>query len=185
MDANLILKNLIAIATILLICGLYFLTKRWPISIDTTFSQHAATNRQSYVYYIVLFVVTLPLLVIFFGHWFVPTFHVSKMFLLLFFTSCVTQILCTLFPEKGRWRIPHQILAGVSAILLVLCMSMLSTAIAIPLVFQLIFIVGLICMLTIIVITALQGAKLKRKMIFQIVYYVAFFIPVLAITYIS
>lgn len=69
-----------AIAVAISAAALAVLVRVWPQGTHKTFSQHAAAHRQAIVYYVVLFSVVLPLLLLFFLGWFVPALHVSRWF---------------------------------------------------------------------------------------------------------
>lgn len=176
-------KNLLLISLILLCSGLYFLVKRWPKGVDATFSQHAVTNKVSYVFYILLFVVSLLPLIIFFDRWFAPTYSVTEIFLTLIILSCLAQIACTFFIEKGRWTVPHRMFAGISAVLLMPCMLILANTNEISVTSRSFFVIGLLTMLIVVIVALVKRDRLKSQMLYQIGYYSAFFVPILIATY--
>lgn len=54
------------LAVSILAVGLSLVVVKWPRSRHFTFSQHVAVSKQSILYYVGLFTVVLPLLVLFF-----------------------------------------------------------------------------------------------------------------------
>jgi hypothetical protein len=119
-------KYLGLLAVLILLCGLLFLVLKWPQSKRMTFSQHVAAHKQAVLYYILLFSAVLPLLLLFFVHWFVPTFGLSYWFSIFILASSILQYACTLIPEVGGWKTTvHQWLAGLSAICLMPAMIVL------------------------------------------------------------
>lgn len=166
-------------AVVILAIGLGLLAIRWPRGIHKTFSQHAAASRCLIVYYAVLFSIVLVLLNIFFITWFIPTFRLSGIFTVLILGSSLCQLLCTFIPETNSWRIVvHRILAAASAVLLLPCL---------PLLFTLnggeIAIASFIVMTCIIAIVFITRAKPRYSLLLQTTYFIAFFAPIIALSY--
>jgi len=112
-------RNYLLYSIVVLFSGLLFLICRWPRGRNYTFSQHAAGQRSSILYYIALFATALPMLYIFFWKYFVPHYKLPALTLGLIGASATAQIGCTLVPEIGdRHTTVHRVLAGLSAVLL-------------------------------------------------------------------
>lgn len=169
-------------AIALLTAGLIFLVRRWPKDIHHTFSQHAATNKASTIYYVVLFAAILPVLAIFFFSWFVPIFNVPPAFSILIVLSLVCQLVCTLIPEVGKYVKLHRALAGISGVLLLPSLIICTFAQGLDMADKALAIVGAVIMAIILVLVA--GKKVRYALVLQTAYFGAFFVPILAISYI-
>lgn len=168
---------------VILLCGLTFIVWRWPQGKQVTFSGHVAVAKHKIVYYITLFAIALPLLILFFVKWFVPTFNLSIWFSISLIVSAVTQQACTLIPETGGWKTRwHAILAGISAFSLLPPLILILISNHIPVLGRMVTLVSLLCMAGIITILTMQKGK-RYYLILQAVYYAAFFASVLLISY--
>lgn len=172
------------VAVVVLAAGLLFVVRRWPRGASYTFSQHIALRRLSVIYYAALFFVTMPLLVLFFVKWFVPEFGVSYWFTVLAIGSAVAQCACTLVPETGGLKsVIHRTLAGISAILLIPALLILSQQAAFSGFDKLALWLGLAVMTAIVAIVAKSGGEHKSFLVLQAGYFAAFFTPILFISY--
>ena len=171
------------LAFLILVLGLGFILWRWPQGKHLTFSQHVAVARYKRIYYIVLFAIALPLLLIFFGQWFVPTFGLSMWFTIFVSLAALAQCICTLIPELEGWRKKsHQLLAGISALSLLPPLGYIVVTTHIPIVGRVISVVSLLGMVGVIGILLLRKGS-RYHLVLQVVYYVAFFLPILVISY--
>ena len=157
----------------------------WPYSIRHTFSQHVARQRSSYVYYVIMFSVFLPLFLLFFIGWLIPHAGLPAWSAAFICIASITQYACTFIPETVGWkRRWHRILATTSAFGLIPPIIILA-------IFSHIYEVRLISVLSVIVmfvmpIIFLQPKVLKRfgeSYLIQVAYYGAFFVPVLVAAY--
>ncbi len=149
-----------------------------------SFSQHAAAYRHTYFYYIGLFFIVLPMLLLFFDKWFVPAFNLSSWFSVFIATSAAAQVIVVLIPESGgRKTLYHQVFAAFSAILLipalitVLLSEMISSAT------QIICVINLLIMLSTIAVLVHGKGRHEYLMLLQITYFTLFFIAILTATY--
>lgn len=111
-------RHLVLISLLVICVGLFYLVKRWPKA-GATFSQHAATNKASALYYVFLFMLALPPLAIFIVGWLTPQYNLPSMVNILALSSILLQHIVTFVPEFGGWRTPvHRVLTGLSALLL-------------------------------------------------------------------
>jgi hypothetical protein len=182
MDSLINEKYLGIVSVIVLLIGLLFLVKKWPKDIHHTFSQHAATNKASVVYYIGLFTVSLPILAIFLFSWLVPTFNISVLFTILISLSLICQYACTFVPEIGANVKHHQLLAGISALLLLPSLAVLLYVPSVGFVYKIITAVSIVVMVGIL--TRVTSRNVEYALVLQSVYFVAFFVPIIAIAYI-
>jgi hypothetical protein len=166
----------------ILLMGLLFLIKKWPKNIHHTFSQHAATNKASIIYYISLFTITLPLLAIFLFAWLVPTFNIPALFIALISLSLICQYACTLVPEIGAGIKNPQTLAGISGLLLLPSLVVLLYVPGVDIIDKIITAISLFIMIGIIVRVA--DRKAKYILLLQSGYFIAFFTPIMTIAYI-
>jgi hypothetical protein len=172
------------LAVAILAFGLTFLVVKWPLGIHRTFSQHAAVKRMLTTYYFALFSVALSLLLTFFITWFVPTFQVSRWFILLVAASSVCQILCTLIPETKGWKVRwHQILAGLSAILLLPSLFVLFYANTVQIDGKICLVISIFMMCGVIATTLIRRTRLRHQLLLQATYFIAYFVPIMYISY--
>lgn len=177
-------KYLGLLSVCLLLCGLIFVVMRWPQGKHLTFSQHVALQKQSIIYYSVLFCIVLPLLLLFFVGWFSPTYNLPISFNVFIIVSSITQIACTLIPETGGWKTKyHRALASVSAICLVPALLFIVTSNQISDISRILAMLGTVTMLSIIITLIRSGGKHSHFLILQSTYFAVFFIPVLAAAY--
>lgn len=169
-------------AVAILAIGLVFLIRKWPKDIHHTFSQHAATNRVSTIYYATLFAVILPVLAIFFFSWFVPAHNVPLVFSILVALSLVYQLACTLVPEVGKCVKTHQVLAGISGLLLLPALLMCIFASNIGMIDRALIVIC--CATMALVLLLVMSKRTRYALILQATYFTAFFAPILVISYI-
>lgn len=177
-------KYLGLLAVTVLILGLIIVVIKWPRGRDSTFSQHVAGQKISVFYYVMLFSIVLPLLLLFFFKWFMPEFGLSLWFGLFIVLSSITQYASTLVPETGgRKSHYHRVLAGISAILLVPALMIILTASPIGPLAKVITTVSLLAMVGIIYTIVRGKGKHPYLLLLQSAYFAAFFTPVLFISY--
>lgn len=185
MTANEALKPLGALSVFILTIGLLLVVRFWSQGLSKTFSQHVATSKKGIVYYTLLFTIVLPLLLVFFIGWFVPTFQLSSWFTVFLVVATTTQYLCTLIPETGGIRSQyHRFLAGLSALALIPVVTMLMTASTVSVFNRTVASVSLLCMVGIIAILVAKRAEHKYFLLLQSLYFAAFFVTVLSMTYV-
>jgi len=170
---------------LILVLGLIFVLYKWPADKHLTFSQRVALQRQSIICYAILFILTLPPLLLFFIGWFVPNFYISSWFAILITISSVTQLLATLIPETRGWKVTvHRFIAGFSAVILVPTLAILLTASTLSLVKQFVVLIGILIMSSVIArLMVTQKEVLAPSFIHQSIYYAGFFVPILVISY--
>jgi hypothetical protein len=168
----------------MLMVGLTFTVKRWPGGLHMTFSQHAAANRWSIIFYSSLFLVTLPLLLWFFASWFVPEKGLPAAFLWFAGIAVLFQIVCTWVPEAGGLRtIAHRTLTGISGV------AMLPLVVMIAVSPNLSGLVRATAWAVLLIMVVLLGIALKHQkgyrwaLLLQAGYYGAFFVAILVTTY--
>jgi hypothetical protein len=172
----------------ILACGLSFLVIHWPQGKNATFSKHAAAQRITIIYYIVLFAAVLPLLLLFFIYWLTPTFRLSPWFIIFGATSELLQHAVTLIPElAGRRAHWHRALTGLSAALLPLMLVVVIAAPYVSNVEKMVTGAGIITMLGIASYHRLSSNKAEphNELILQAVYYGTFFVVILVLTYMA
>lgn len=188
MLANPAFKPLLPISVAILILGLWFLVHRWPRGVNATFSRHAAAQKLTIWYYIVLFAIALPLLFLFFMFWFVPYYGLSYWFLFFVGASQALQHIVTLIPEVGGWRTKwHGICTSLSALLLLPALICILASSSVHIVSK---VIVAACLLTMMGIIAYQVQSNKQKksgylLLLQSGYYGAFFVAIAASAYIS
>lgn len=185
MQANQTYMNFGLIAAVITVMGLLFLVRKWPKGSQYTFSQHSAAHKASTIYYSALFAVMLPLLLLFFIKWFIPTFKLSIWFTILIVLSAATQFTCTLVPESGGLKSKyHRLLAGCSAVLLLPAMYILIVSGNITTSMTMLAFTMLGIMLGITAFLAVAKGAHKYLLFLQAGYFACFFVAILGITYI-
>ena len=178
------MEHLIILIILLLIAGLFFTVTKWKGGLYMTFSQHAATNRWSKVFYALLFLITLPMLMLFFADWFVPIKHLPNAFLWFAAIAIVFQILCTWFPEEGgKKTIIHRILTGISGIAILPLVLIIAASPHFSMIVRSIAWVGLFIMMIFLGIALMHQKGFRYALLLQIGYYTIFLIVILTTTY--
>src|SRR5882672_4665850 len=104
------MQHLGLLTVLLLIVGLTFTVTTWKGGVHLTFSQHVARKRSSKIFYSLLFLITLPILMLFFYAWLVPTKNLPNSFLWFSTIAVLFQIICTWIPEEGgRKTVVHRV----------------------------------------------------------------------------
>jgi hypothetical protein len=177
-------KYYILYALLILLIGLVILALRWPQGINKTFSQHAAAQKVTIIYYIALFLLVLPILYIFFYKYFVPHYQLSNLVLYLVAFSSLAQIACTFIPETGGMKtIIHQLFAGVSGLLLIAVIGYLMAASTISSFDKIIMGASLAIMLFILSLVIVWKRSPLPQLLLQSVYFGVFFIAILFATF--
>lgn len=151
-----------------------------------SFSQHVALHKYSIAYYIALFSVVLPLLLLFLLGWFMPEYNLSAWFGFFVASSAAAQFACTLIPEVGGWKsYYHRLLASVSAVMLVPALLILLFSETINTPARIITLASLLIMTSIIYRLVVSHGKHRMLLVIQSVYYAAFFAPILFLAYLQ
>jgi len=180
------MQHLIIFIILLLIIGLTFTVIRWRGGLHMTFSQHAAANRWSKIYYALLFLVTLPLLMLFFIAWFVPTKHLPNAFLWFAATAIIFQIICTWVPEEGEGkRIVHRILTGISGVALLPLVGIIATSTYLSMILRNVAWVALFLMMVLLGIALVNQKGYRYALLLQVGYYAIFFTVIVITTYLA
>ena len=177
------MQHLIILVILLLIAGLTFTVTKWRGGLHMTFSQHAATNRWSKIFYALLFLVTLPILMLFFVEWFVPIKDIPSIFLWFAAIAIIFQIACTWVPEEGgRKTVIHRILTGISAVALLPLVFIIATSSQLAIVRNIAW-GGLLLMIMLSIIALTNKKGYRFALLVQISYYAIFFLIILTTTY--
>ncbi len=181
---NEVMQHLIVITIIALILGLIFTATKWRGGLHMTFSQHAATNRWSKIFYASLFLTTLPVFLCFIVFWLMPQKQLPEIFFWFAFIAVIFQVLCTLFPEENDWKTKlHRALAGISGVAMLPLVWILAMSLGVSSFARTIAWIALGCMLAILVLMLFRKATKQWALLLQISYYSAFFLAILAATY--
>lgn len=179
-------RFLIILALSILFSGLWFLVWKWPQGKDMSLSQHAAAYRHAYFYYIGLFLVVLPLLMIFFIRWFVPEFHLYLWFTYFIALSAAAQFIVVLIPESGGKKTTyHRFFAAGSALMLIPSLVIISRSEAISSISRSVSIISLIFMVTIICVLIAGRGKHAYLLVLQVAYFALFFLAILSATFLQ
>lgn len=155
------------LAFIILITGLIFVIFKWPAGKHLTFSQHVALQKQSIIYYVALFSITLPLLLLFLVGWFQPTFQLSPWFNVFIVLSSIGQLLATIVPETTGWKVKfHRFISGMSGVLLIPMLVLMLSSEQISIVGKIITLLGIITMASVIGVLMINKKRLLLLHIF-------------------
>lgn len=181
-------KNFILIVSLITVVGLSVILKAWPYGINRTFSQHVARHKAGIIYYILLFLMILPLLLIYIFKWFIPTFNPPAVFGYLIIVASVTHFACTLVPETGgRKTFIHQMLAYTSADCLLPATILVALTPSVSSFGRVVAAISGLIMTGIVAIFVKAYAKDKGEhnylLILQASYFTLFFLTLLVATY--
>ena len=178
------MQQLILLPLAILVAGLAFTVLKWRGGLHMTFSQHAATNRSSIIFYALLFLFALPLLIGFFATWYVPRNNLPVVFLWIATVSAILQIACTWFPENGGKNTKtHRLLTGISGIALLPLVIIIATSSTFSIFVHCVSWVALGVMVILLTIALRNQKGYQCALLLQIGYYAAFFITILVSTY--
>lgn len=166
--------GLFSLAT--LVAGLAYVAVHWRYGIQYTFSQHVARHTDGIVFYIVLFLSTLPPLVVSYFETLLSKFHLPLWSGMALAGAALAQILCTFFPERSPQLIRvHRALAGLSAgsLLIVMAGCALGAAPLEATVSRL-----SLGAMVIVAATALTRTGRRSALLLQAAYFGVFFIPI-------
>lgn len=178
------MQHLGLLTILILLIGLTFTVTKWKGGLHLTFSQHAATNRTSKIFYSLLFLFTLPLLLFFFAAWLVPTKSLPNIFLWFSAMAVFFQIACTWIPEEGgRKTVIHRILTAISGVALLPLMGIIALATNLSITIRSAAGIGLGVMLTLLSIALRNQKGYRYALLLQLGYYTVFFLIILLVTY--
>ncbi len=178
------MKHLLLLAAVVLWTGLGFLIKRWPQNISKTFSQHAAAQRESILYYAVLFSIVLPLMALYVVNWLIPTFNLSWTFTVFIWLAIVTQFVVVLIPETKGWRyFTHRFLAFWGAFFLLPTLYFLAANQGVSIAGRYASGVSLVIMTGIFATLVASKAEHQYFLILQGSFFALYFISLLTVTY--
>lgn len=178
------MQYILVVVIFALICGLTYTIKKWPGGAHMTFSQHAAANRQSKIFYSLLFLVTLPFLLWFMSAWLVPQKSLPVAFTYIAALAILLQIVCTWFPEEGGLKtIIHRVLTGISGVALLPLVAIIATASSLSSITRLIAWVVFAVMIILLAVALSHQKGYRWALHIQITYYALFFLVILFVTY--
>lgn len=172
------------VSLLILAAGLMVVPIKWPRGRHYSFSQHVAMSKSAIIYYAILFAVSLPLFNLFVIKWFAPMYQLTYLFVVIIVTASIAQIACTLVPETGgRHTSIHRILVGISGLLLIPALAIMLTSPYIDIFGKIFTAASLIAMLSVVAIVSLQLRSPRNWLVLQVVYYTAFFMPIMLVAY--
>lgn len=178
------MQHLGLLSFLLLVVGLLITALKLPGGLSKTFSQRVANSKIAEVLYSLLFIVTLPLLYLFFADWFVPSLGMTWHFLFFAAIAVIFQIVCTWVPERGgTMTTVHRTLTGISGIALLPMVFIIATTQSTSAYLMIISWIALIGMLTLLAVALLHQKGFKYALLLQVGYYALFFAVILLVTY--
>ena len=110
--------------------SLFILLTHWPRTPNKSISQHSASHKDAYIFFTIIQASVGFVLWLFVISWFVPHFHLSKLFLLVYSITAWLQIVVSFIPDKvhGKKSVIHLHMAncfalGMYVITLMLCLA--------------------------------------------------------------
>lgn len=177
-------KNLIVLVSCVVVAGLSLVLKLWPYGINRTFSQHVARHKTAIEYYIMLFLIILPLLLLYVFKWFIPTFHPTPWFGFLIILAAISHFACTLVPETGgKMSTIHRFLAFLSALCLLPTAGIIAFTPTISSIGRVVAAIATIVMLGEFLLLLKNSAEHQYLLIIQASYFALFFATLLTVTY--
>lgn len=156
----------------LLVGGLSYLVYRWPAGgVRATFSQHAAVSHAATNFYVLLFVGSLPTLVVWHIVWLAPSLRAPFATTILMALAAVFQIAAACVPERKPHVLAHRVLTSVSVAAILLYTTILWAHTR-----QWVIACCLVLMLAVVVYALVMRDKAKYPMVLQIILYAAFFV---------
>lgn len=172
------------LAFVLLALGLSYILYTWPQPERKSFSQLIAIRRVSIVYYILLFSIVLPLLLIFFFRWFVPHVGAPMVFLAFICVASILQYLAALIPERGGHIAVHRKLASASALCMPAALVTLLFSARITWLEIGVLLIGIVSMLGIgLILISKKQETVPVTYVEQAFYYGSFLIPIMLVSY--
>lgn len=178
------MQHLIVLVMAILAAALTYVVIKWPGGLHMTFSQHVALRRESQLFYALLFMAVLPLLLWFFAVWLVPERGLPDAFLWCAVAAAFFQVACTFVPETGGGRtMIHRTLAGISGLAMLPLVGMLVVTPSVSTFARATAAVAFVAMSAIMGFAIKYRAGHNRVLLLQVGYYLAFFVAILAATY--
>lgn len=156
---------------IVLLLGLVYLVKRWQDGgVHATFSHHAASTENASRYYVLLFLVTLPFIMIWFVVWLAPQIRLNSASVAMMLVAVVAQIWAATVPERSLTISRHRAITSLSIAGIIGVTSMVLYA-------SRSWLVGfcLVCMLIILGYAASRGDRSRYPLLLQAGFYTMFF----------
>lgn len=179
------IKQLGLISILMMWLGTYALLRHHLPDPGKTISQHASRSTRYHIIYGILELIVASLFFVFIFGWFMPTFELGLIFGLAAVIGLIGTFVAALFPDREGWRGKfHSIGAyGMAMSLLVMNLVLVQSA-EIHLFTRLILYIGIAYMI-IGTLTAIVNTPLYRKnaLNFQIIYFLAFHIPIVLAVY--
>lgn len=94
-------KSFGILSFVVLWSGLIFMIRKWPGNRSMSYSSHAAATKSGSIYYFAMFSLHLALFYTFIDRWFVPTFQLPNMFLVLSLAAVFGQFVAVCVPTTG------------------------------------------------------------------------------------
>lgn len=168
--------------------GLLILLTKWPATKNKSISQHSASFRQTFIFFTAIQSIVGFTLYLFVIRWFIPTFHMSLLFTIVYTVTAWLQIISAFIPDKmiGRSSVIHQHLANAFAVGMLLTTLLLLLASTIHGWPKLLFyVVAAYMIYGMILISSKRGKPylLPNYLMLQVIYIVAFQVAFLSVAF--
>ncbi|MFZ1258097.1 MAG: hypothetical protein WAQ25_01375 [Candidatus Saccharimonas sp.] len=165
------IHGLFLVPLLVLAIGLVYFIRKWPKGgVHATFSQHAASTVQATRYYIALFLVCLPPIVVWFVVWLVPTLQLPIFSVVAMIVAAAAQIIATSVPERAPNIELHRAITAVSLVAIIITTAFLWLSTHSNMVAG-----CLLMMLLIVAYASTLRDRAKYPMLLQVGFYASFF----------
>ena len=164
--------------------SLVCLLGKWPRNGRKTISQHSAKSRNTYIFFSISQTITGLMSHIFVIVWFIPHFHLSVTYTIIYSVMATLQLVSTWIPdiEKGLSSKLHTFLANSMALSLFVFMLVLTTTSRIPVTGR--WFAGISALYMLVIIIGIYTKLIKQNYLyFQIAYIVLFQVTILTLAY--
>lgn len=164
----------------------FYLTKTWPGTKAMSLSKHAASAKGATRLFVVTLLAGGTVSYLWLVTWFVPSIHLSTIFVTLLTLTFITQVVVALIPDTERWKRKTHLIAAYSMSVLYIPLSIL--IIHDNKVAKAARIIGIICLIYMVIaaIVFLTTKRARARYLFeQVLYVVAFQVIILSAAYLK
>ncbi len=178
------MKQFGLIAYMLFVGSVAYMLFRWSGESTKTFSQNAARNQSSIIYYGIVLAVFLAMLSIFAYGWLIPTLLLPTTFSVVFGVGVAAEAIAGLVPETTGWRkVTHITVSGVMYVATLIIVGMLYINSSTPHVAKLTSAAAFIVMVAVILAVVLFRQLQRYALLLQTIHLFCFFGALLVVTY--
>lgn len=181
------LKHLGLISILIMWAGTLYMLRGHRPEQHKTISQHAAKNHKYHIWYAFLEIFVVSMFAVFLYGWFFPRFDFGITIMIVGAIGIITTVLAAVIPERGKIHSrAHKLAAyGMAASLPAMNIALLIN----PQIAPSARVITLLCTVLMAAIWTLIALRIARytnnQLRIQLIYYLAFHLPILTATYLS